>query len=444
MSNSVTITVPQDYGYVIAVLVAIYLQQNVVFVIGVVQARMKTGIKAPSFYPRDDEIKKLKLSAAQVEDYMYAQRVHQNNMELMSFFLPVFLIAGLHNPANVANAGAVVVLFRFIYGLAPWKSTLRKVSGLFHVAEYYILFQAGSFAYHLLNGQAHLRKSHTSESSGMTRRNTGSWPNDLDERPLFTTLRHQKSQRTQNSSLNKTDYSQTHHVPPTIGHPGVHIPSLAYAPPGLSTEFMWECEYEKLPLSFLADHFPVKPAPLYPARRDTLLHPSSMRFSEYGGKQHFEEDVDHVTELLGGEGVASMSVGMNHGPEYYGAEVHTENEVNHELDRLKDMWKDVKKGSVTVDAMNAEMNRWRNGEDSVDSGTDVSERLHQEKVAKTGFGKVLKGQMHEPIRYLNQQHSNETDPGWKEHLHELRVADIGYGRVPRGVTPEYIEPLAFF
>ncbi|KAI9332233.1 hypothetical protein BDR26DRAFT_869514 [Obelidium mucronatum] len=152
MSKTVSVTIPSDYGYVIAVLVAIYLQQNLLFVSQVIKARMATGIKAPSFYPRDAEIKELKLSPAQVENYMYAQRVHQNNMELFSFFLPVFLIAGLNEPVKVAAAGAFIVAFRMLYGFAPYKSSIRKLAAMFHFGEWYTLYLAGQFAYQLVNG----------------------------------------------------------------------------------------------------------------------------------------------------------------------------------------------------------------------------------------------------------------------------------------------------
>ncbi|KAJ3140395.1 hypothetical protein HK100_009945 [Physocladia obscura] len=148
---TVAIAVPSEYGYIIAVLVAIYLQQNLAFVLQVAQQRRLTGIKAPSFYPRDSEIKALKLNTEQVESYIYAQRVHQNNMELMSFFIPVFLIAGLYAPVNVAIAGASIVGFRFLYGFAPRKSVLRRFAALFHFSELYVLYVAGVFAISLVS-----------------------------------------------------------------------------------------------------------------------------------------------------------------------------------------------------------------------------------------------------------------------------------------------------
>ncbi|KAJ3210262.1 hypothetical protein HDU83_003415 [Entophlyctis luteolus] len=151
--TAVTLQIASEYGYVLAVLVAIYLQQNVAFVIPVVKARKATGIKAPSFYPRDSEIKALKLSPEQVESYMYAQRVHQNNMELMSFFIPLFLVAGLYAPVRVAAAGVYIVTCRAVYGHANPKSTLRRLSGLYHIGELYVVVLAGIFAFELVNGR---------------------------------------------------------------------------------------------------------------------------------------------------------------------------------------------------------------------------------------------------------------------------------------------------
>ncbi|KAJ3236446.1 hypothetical protein HDU78_004646 [Chytriomyces hyalinus] len=148
------VEVSNDFGYVIAVMIAFYLQQNFAFVIQVLRQRMATGIKAPSFYPRDSEIKELKLSKEQVQNYMYAQRIHQNNMEFMSFFLPVFLVAGVSNPIHTAAAGAFIFVCRMIYGFVPPKSSIRALSGFFHLGEWYVLYLAGSFAYNAIYAKA--------------------------------------------------------------------------------------------------------------------------------------------------------------------------------------------------------------------------------------------------------------------------------------------------
>ena len=55
---------------------------------------MKTKILAPTIYPRDSEIKELKLNDKQVGDYMRAQRAHQNNVEFLSGFMAIYILAG--------------------------------------------------------------------------------------------------------------------------------------------------------------------------------------------------------------------------------------------------------------------------------------------------------------------------------------------------------------
>jgi hypothetical protein len=69
----VAFNIPAEYGYVIACALAFYFQQAIAFVIPVGMARKKTGLKPPSLYPRDSEIKALKLSEEDVGGYMRAQ-----------------------------------------------------------------------------------------------------------------------------------------------------------------------------------------------------------------------------------------------------------------------------------------------------------------------------------------------------------------------------------
>ena len=94
-----------------------------------VTQRNKTGIKAPTLYPNDSEIKDLKLSPDALGAYMRAQRVHQNNVEFLVIFLPIFLIAGLYNAQNVAIAGAIVWLGRLVTALGYWQSATARSYG---------------------------------------------------------------------------------------------------------------------------------------------------------------------------------------------------------------------------------------------------------------------------------------------------------------------------
>ena len=69
-----TIELTAEHGKCIAILILLWLQQQLVFAIAVAFARKKSGIDAPTLYPRDSEIKKLNLSEKDVDSYMCVQR----------------------------------------------------------------------------------------------------------------------------------------------------------------------------------------------------------------------------------------------------------------------------------------------------------------------------------------------------------------------------------
>ena len=75
---------------------------------------------------------------------MCCQRAHQNNVEFMSVFLPIFMAAGLFSEITmkVVYSGAVVFAFRMLGGLG-YSAGLRKYSGFFHLGELYILYLVG-------------------------------------------------------------------------------------------------------------------------------------------------------------------------------------------------------------------------------------------------------------------------------------------------------------
>jgi uncharacterized MAPEG superfamily protein len=78
----------------------------------------------------------LKLSEAEVDHYLRSQRIHQNNMEFMSFFLPVFVVAGVYNPLHTALAGTWVLVFRMLYAFGYAKSSSARLVGApFHFGE---------------------------------------------------------------------------------------------------------------------------------------------------------------------------------------------------------------------------------------------------------------------------------------------------------------------
>lgn len=141
--------VKKEYGYVLFVGLLLYLMQQLVFIIPVLRERSKTKIEAPTLYPRDSEIQKLNLSEKQVLSYQRAQRTHQNNVESMSVFMPIFLVAGLFEPKNVAIAGAIVLLFRLIGGIG-YLYGKRIYGAPWHFGELFLLYTVGKIAYKML------------------------------------------------------------------------------------------------------------------------------------------------------------------------------------------------------------------------------------------------------------------------------------------------------
>jgi uncharacterized membrane protein YecN with MAPEG domain len=148
MAEKFTLELTPEYGYIIAVVAAMYIAQNIIMVLPVVRQRLKTGIKAPTLYPRDHEIKTLKLSDKQVWNYMVAQRAHQNNVEFTSVFMPLFLVTGLF-PAitlKVAIAGAWVVFWR-VAGAVGYLFGVRQIGTPYALGAFYILYLACKQAY---------------------------------------------------------------------------------------------------------------------------------------------------------------------------------------------------------------------------------------------------------------------------------------------------------
>ena len=142
--------IKKEFGYVLFVAVMLYLTQQLLLVIPVIKERSSTGIETPTLYPRDSEIQKLKLTEEQVDGYLRAQRAHQNNVEkIMSVFMPIFLVAGLFEPKNVAIAGLIVLVFRIIGGLG-YLYGKRMYGAPFHIGELYLLFIVVKIAYNFL------------------------------------------------------------------------------------------------------------------------------------------------------------------------------------------------------------------------------------------------------------------------------------------------------
>ena len=91
----------------------------------------------------------LLVSEEQVMNYYRAQRTHQNNVESMSVFMPIFLVAGLFEPKNVAIAGSIVLIFRLIGGIG-YLYGKRIYGAPWHIGELYLLYIVGKIAYKML------------------------------------------------------------------------------------------------------------------------------------------------------------------------------------------------------------------------------------------------------------------------------------------------------
>ena len=149
--SAFTLELMSEHGLAIAVLLALWVQQQVIFAIKVTLARKKVGIEAPTLYPRDSEFKAKNLTSAQVDEYMCAQRVHQNNVEFLTAFFPVMLIAMVANPTSNAYAGAVIWLGRMVTALGYWSGANTRVFGAwFHFSELYTGYLAATFVYELI------------------------------------------------------------------------------------------------------------------------------------------------------------------------------------------------------------------------------------------------------------------------------------------------------
>jgi hypothetical protein len=82
-------------------------------------------------------IKELKLTPEQVDKYNCCQRVHQNNMEFLCVFMPIFLLSGFINPLHTAYAGSVVWLGRMFTAIGYWQgANKRGWGGWFHFGMY--------------------------------------------------------------------------------------------------------------------------------------------------------------------------------------------------------------------------------------------------------------------------------------------------------------------
>ncbi|KAI8842737.1 hypothetical protein BJ741DRAFT_591741 [Chytriomyces cf. hyalinus JEL632] len=240
-------------------------------------------------------------------------------------------------------------------------------------------------------------------------------------------------------------YRQTSR-PATSGHPAVFIPgSTTTAPPGLSTEFMWECVYDKLP-SF---QVPLG-STTNKAATTRAVDGGIEGLQQQQQRRHFPPQFDHVSFALDGYPEARYTT------RYADINPHaSSSEYNRDRERskMKRMWRDAQldsSASVSAGDLKAEMDRWRQMEAERGGKSSGQERWtqtngvsadavmarHQDAVSKIGYGRAGKGGMVEPVWYEPQVFP--VDPRMQKYAHERNVADIGYGRNGRGSLYERI------
>ncbi|KAJ3236167.1 hypothetical protein HDU81_011099 [Chytriomyces hyalinus] len=249
-------------------------------------------------------------------------------------------------------------------------------------------------------------------------------PNTLSNRALFSTYT-----ANQPANMNNHNTHRQTQRPGTAGHPAVFIPgSATTAPPGLSTEFMWECVYDKLP-SFQVpqqqEHFVNKEKKTRAMELDVGIDGS--------GRKHFPPQFDHVASALDGYPDARYTRYASANPQR-----SKEYSRDRERGRVKKMWRDAQldsSASVSAADLKAEMDQWRQME--AESGgrrsgqqkwtpgmsADAVVARHQDEVSKIGYGRAGKGGMVEPLWYEPQVFP--SDPRMQKYAHERNVADIG-------------------
>jgi len=109
-SKLVTVTLPSEYGYVIAVGVA---STFLLFYLGgqVGSARKRLGVPLPSLYADQEVAKKDK----DKELFNCYQRSHQNTLEGYAQFLMMLFVGGVKHPLISTGAGVIWIIGRLLY-----------------------------------------------------------------------------------------------------------------------------------------------------------------------------------------------------------------------------------------------------------------------------------------------------------------------------------------
>ncbi|PIK36736.1 microsomal GST3 [Apostichopus japonicus] len=112
-TDMASITIPDEYGYIIAVLpltfiVFFFLAEMVVY------ARKKFDVPYPTMYSEKSK------------QFNCYQRAHQNALETLPFFIVFLLLGGLQYPVASSIAGVVWCVGRLIYAVGYYTGGKMK------------------------------------------------------------------------------------------------------------------------------------------------------------------------------------------------------------------------------------------------------------------------------------------------------------------------------
>lgn len=141
MTDMGGLTVPDQYGYVIAILPLTYV---VLFVLAemVVYARKKFDVPYPTMYSEKSK------------QFNCYQRAHQNALETLPFYIVFLLLGGLQHPVAASVAGVVWCLGRVIYAIGYYTGDAgkRAPGSILAFLALFVLFGCTiSLALHMLN-----------------------------------------------------------------------------------------------------------------------------------------------------------------------------------------------------------------------------------------------------------------------------------------------------
>ncbi|KAL6223583.1 hypothetical protein ACLB2K_006967 [Fragaria x ananassa] len=106
-SSSVVELLPQDYGYVVLVVV-LYSFLNFFMAAQVGMARKKYKVFYPTMYASESDNKDAKV-------FNCVQRGHQNCLEMMPLFFVFLVLGGLRHPCIAAVLGLLYTVSRYFY-----------------------------------------------------------------------------------------------------------------------------------------------------------------------------------------------------------------------------------------------------------------------------------------------------------------------------------------